>query len=130
VLQGKISIDDPRVADVHELLTRHLTFAHEHSPPEDVHALDLDGLLDPAVTFFSFRDGGRRLLGVGALKQLDAGHAELKSIHTPEAVRGRGNGRAIHDHLSSHQPERCTRRRVSSCAGPSATTGPVRTAPS
>jgi putative acetyltransferase len=68
------------------------------SPPEDVHALDIDGLLDPAVTFISFRDDGQ-LFGVGALKELDPGHGELKSMHTAQAARGRGTGRAMLSHL-------------------------------
>jgi putative acetyltransferase len=98
VPEGKISVDDPRAKDVRELLERHLAFTNSHSPPEDVHALDVDGLLDPAVTFFSFRRNGE-LLGVGALKQLDGYHAELKSMHTAHAARGRGIGRAIVGHL-------------------------------
>jgi putative acetyltransferase len=98
VPEGAISHDDPRADDVRALLERHLAFANAHSPPEDVHALDVEGLLDPAVTFFSFRLNGE-LLGVGALKQLDADHAELKSMHTSEAARGRGIGRAMLDHL-------------------------------
>jgi putative acetyltransferase len=98
VAEGKISIDDPRAADVSALLDRHLLFNNSHSPPEDVHALDVDGLLDPAVTFFSFRLDGA-LLGIGALKRIDGGHAELKSMHTVERERGRGVGRAMVDHL-------------------------------
>jgi putative acetyltransferase len=98
VPEGEICIDDPRASDVRELLERHLAFASSHSPPEDVHALAVDGLVDPAVTFFSFRLNGE-LLGVGALKQLDGHHAELKSMHTAEPARGRGIGRAMVDHL-------------------------------
>ncbi len=98
VREGEIEVDDPRADDVRALLEHHLAFASAHTPPEDVHALDVDGLLDPLVTFFSFRLAGR-LLGVGALKQLDVHHAELKSMHTAEAVRGRGVGRAMVDHL-------------------------------
>lgn len=79
--EGEIAIDDPRAVDVRTLLGSHLEFTGSHSPPEDVHALDVDGLLDPAVTFFSFRRNGD-LLGVAALKQLDEHHAELKSMHT------------------------------------------------
>jgi putative acetyltransferase len=109
VPEGEISIDDPRAKDVHELLERHLAFAHSHTPPEDIHALDVDGLLDPAVTFFSFRRHGE-LLGVGALKQLDGEHAELKSMHTAQAARGRGIGRAMVGHLVGVARERGFRR--------------------
>ena len=93
-----ISIDDPRVGDMHALLARHLAFAYEHTPPADVHALDLNGLLDPAVTTYSARRGGQ-LLGIGALKELDETHAELKSMHTAEAARRQGIGRAMVEHL-------------------------------
>ena len=51
--EGQIAPDDPRAADVRALLATHLAFANEHSPPEDVHALDLDGLLAPDILFFS-----------------------------------------------------------------------------
>jgi putative acetyltransferase len=98
MVQGKISTDDPQAADVRALLERHLAFANLHSPPQDVHALDIAGLLDPAITFYSFRLNGE-LLAVGALKRLDKEHAELKSMHTAEAARGRGIGRAMLDHL-------------------------------
>lgn len=96
--EGEISIDDPRAEDVRELLERHLAFAKSCTPPEDVHALEVDGLLDRAVTVFSFRRDGE-LLAVGALKRLDARHAELKSMHTAEAARRRGIGRAMVEHL-------------------------------
>jgi putative acetyltransferase len=105
MLQGEISIDDPRAADVRALLERHLAFANLHSPPEDVHALDVAGLLDPAITFYSFRPNGE-LLAVGALKRLDEEHAELKSMHTAEEARGRGIGRAMLDHLIGVARER------------------------
>jgi putative acetyltransferase len=106
---GEIAIDDPRAEDVRRLLEGHLAFADSHSPPEDVHALDVDGLLDPAVTFYSFRLQGE-LLGVGALKALDDHHAELKSMHTAERARGRGIGRAMLDHLIGAARDRGFRR--------------------
>ncbi len=90
--------EDPRTPDVTALLRAHLQFAAEQSPEEHVHALDIGGLLDESVTFFSARDDGL-LLGVGALKMLDDSHGELKSIHTAERARGRGVGRAVVDHL-------------------------------
>jgi putative acetyltransferase len=62
------------------------------------------------VTFFSYRTGGGELLGVGALKRLDAEHAEIKSMHTAAASRGRGVGRAMVDHLIAVARERGFRR--------------------
>ena len=72
---------------------------HSTSAPEDVHALDVDGLLGPGVSFFSCRDDDGALLAVGALKRLDAGHAEVKSMHTAAEARRRGAARAVLDHL-------------------------------
>jgi len=109
VSEAVISPDDPRADDVRLLLHRHLTFARATTPPEDIHALDLDGLLDPAISFFSCRADGE-LLAIGALKHLDDGHAEVKSMHTAEAARGRGLGRAMLEHLLGVARERGYRR--------------------
>jgi putative acetyltransferase len=98
VADGEISIDDPGAPDVRRLLAVHLTFARAQTPPEDAHAMEVEELLDPAVTFFSFRREGV-LLAVGALKRLDAEHAEVKSMHTVEAARGDGIGRRVIEHL-------------------------------
>jgi putative acetyltransferase len=104
-----VASDDPRSVDVRALLEAHLTFAREQSPPEDVHALDVDGLTAADVSFFSVREDGR-LLGVGALKVLDAEHAEIKSMHTAAAARGRGVARVMLDHLLDLARARgCTR---------------------
>ncbi len=107
---GEISLDDPRAPDVRALLAVHLEFARAPTPPEDAHALDVDGLLDPAVTFFSYRAEGGGLLAVGALKRLDPDHAEIKSMHTAEVARGRGLGRLMLDHLIAVARERGYRR--------------------
>jgi putative acetyltransferase len=104
-----IAVDDPRASDIRALLDSHLTFAHEHSPPEDVHALDTDELLDPAITFFSARRQ-RELLAIGALKQLDATHGELKSMHTVARERGRGVGSSMVEHLLEVARQRGYRR--------------------
>ena len=109
VSEGAIATDDPRRDDVRALLERHLAFARATTLAEDVHALDVDALLDPAVTFFSYRDDGE-VLGVAALKRLDDGHAEIKSMHTAEAARDRGIGRALVDHLLVVARERGHRR--------------------
>lgn len=95
---GVIAPDDPRADDVRALLGRHLAFAAEHSPPEDVHALDVDGLVGGGIAFVSYRVEGR-LLAVGAVMRLDADHAELKSMHTVAEARGRGIARLVLDHL-------------------------------
>jgi putative acetyltransferase len=98
VEEVQITVDDPRSDDVRALLQQHLDFANEHTPPEDVHALDVDALVDPAVTFVGLRVDGE-LLAVGALKQLSDDHAELKSMHTASRARGRGLGATVLDHL-------------------------------
>ena len=93
-----IGEDDPLRPDVRELLETHLAWSHEVTPAGHVHALDVDGLADPTVSFFSARLDGR-LVGVGALRRLDADHAEIKSMHTCAAARGAGLGRAMVEHL-------------------------------
>ncbi len=94
----EIMVHDPRAADVRAMLQRHLEFAYATTPAEHVHALDLDGLLDPAVTFYGYRRSGR-LLAVGALRHLGRQHGELKSMHTAEEARGQGIGGAMLAHL-------------------------------
>jgi putative acetyltransferase len=104
-----IALEDPATDDVRALLDRHMTFAHDHSPPEDVHALDTDGLRSDDVSFYTARAHGR-LLGVGALRQIDSTHAEIKSMHTAEAARGRGVGHAMVHHLLAVARSRGCRR--------------------
>ena len=104
-----IAIDDPLAPDVQALLEVHLAFNHAQSPPEDVHALDTEGLLADDITFFSVRSDGE-LLGIGALRQLDAGHAEIKSMHTAERARGTGVAKEMVEHLIGLARSRgCTR---------------------
>lgn len=97
---GTISVDDPRADDARKLLAEHLSFCREETPPENVHALDISGLLDPAVTFFGYRVEGT-LVAVGALKAIDAEHAEVKSMHTERSARRTGAGSAILGHIIS-----------------------------
>jgi putative acetyltransferase len=94
----RIAIDDPTRDDVRALLETHLTFTRATTPPEDVHALDIEGLTSPDVSFYSMREGGA-LLGVGALRELDSDHGEIKSMHTAAAARGLGVGRSLLSHL-------------------------------
>jgi putative acetyltransferase len=97
-VEGLIGVEDPRAPDVSALLLTHLELMNAQSPPEEVHALDIDALAQPTVTFVGYRLEGT-LLGVGALKDLGAGHGEVKSMHTSGAARGRGVGSAILLHL-------------------------------
>ena len=96
-------------ADVLALLSEHLAFARRHSRPADVHAMEAAGLVADDVTFFSARDGSA-LLAIAALRQLEPQHAEVKSMHTAEPVRGQGFGRAMLAHLIGVARARgCTR---------------------
>ncbi len=97
-MQLVIAADDPWSDDVRPLLDQHLRFAHEESPPEHVHALPPDRLTQPGVTFFSARRDGT-VVAVGALKELDESHGEVKSMHTSAAFRGQGVARAMLTHL-------------------------------
>ena len=94
----KIEIDDLRHPAIHALLNEHLQSMYELSPPESVHALDLEKLRQPEITFWCAWEGAL-LLGCGALKELDQKHAEIKSMRTPNALRRRGAGRAILAHI-------------------------------
>jgi putative acetyltransferase len=97
----QIEVDDLSRPAVHALLAEHLRDMHAQSPPGSVHALDLDRLRTPDITFWTAGDNGV-LLGCGALKRLDATHAEVKSMRTPAALRRRGAGRALLQHILDH----------------------------
>ncbi|MCG9673194.1 GNAT family N-acetyltransferase [Vibrio chagasii] len=85
----KIIIDDLSGGEVIELLEEHLADMYATSPPESVHALDLDALRSPEITFFSaWKDS--QLLGCVAIKELDSQHAELKSMRTSQCARNTG----------------------------------------
>jgi GNAT superfamily N-acetyltransferase len=90
--------DDLRGPEIAELLWAHLASARKHSPPESVHALDLEALRAPEITFWTLWDGPD-LLGCGALKELDPSHGEIKSMHTAEACRRRGVAARILTHI-------------------------------
>lgn len=104
-----IEIDDPARPDVYALLEEHLRNMYELSPPESVHALDVSRLKSPDITFWSARDGDQ-LLGCGALKELSSDHGEIKSMRTPSAIRRRGAGRAILDHILAEAKKRGYKR--------------------
>ncbi len=84
-----VARDSPARPDVRRLLDEHLADMFATSPAESVHALDPDALAGPDLTFWTARDG-EALLGCGALKDLGAGEAEIKSMRTAQHARGRG----------------------------------------
>lgn len=105
----QIAIDDPARPDVRALLEEHLREMHELSPRESVHALDVNRLKVPEITFWTVREGPL-LIGCGALKQLDATHGEVKSMRTPSAMRRKGAGRAVLMHILAEARARGYRR--------------------
>lgn len=90
----QIEVDDLSRSQVHALLQAHLDAMHANSPPGSVHALDLGALKLPEITFWTAWDHGQ-LLGCGALKELDANHAEIKSMRTADAHLRKGVARSI-----------------------------------
>ena len=105
----KIIVDDLRGPEVHELLREHLRSMMQLSPPESVHALDLEGLRRPEITFWTAWEGGE-LLGCGALKELDAGHAEIKSMRTAARHLRKGVAKALLLHILDEAGRRGYRR--------------------
>jgi len=105
----QIQLDDPARPDVFALLEEHLAHMHELSPPESVHALDVNKLKQPDITFWTVRDGST-LLGCGALKELSPEHGEVKSMRTPASLRRRGAGRAMLLHILAKARSRGYRR--------------------
>ncbi len=88
-------LDDPQVLS---LLHEHLSGMHASSPPESVYALDLEGLKQAEISFFTAWEGAT-LLGMGALKEIDASTGEIKSMRTGTAHLRKGVGAAMLDHL-------------------------------
>jgi putative acetyltransferase len=101
----RIEVDDLSRPQIQALLSEHLRNMYAITPPGSVHALDLDKLRHPSITFWSVWEDAQ-LIGCGALKQLDARHGEIKSMRTPEAQRRRGAGRAILTHIIEVARER------------------------
>ena len=94
----KIELDDLTRPEIHALLNEHLRSMHALSPPENVHALDLNALRCPEITFWTAWDGAL-LQGCGALMELGPTHGEVKAMRTPEARRRTGAGRALLTHI-------------------------------
>lgn len=97
--------DDLTGAEIAELLHEHLRDMHRVSPPESIHALDLEGLRKPDITFWTIWDEGI-LAGCGALKELDRHHAEIKSMRTAFSHRRKGVAKQMLQHLLKEAKQR------------------------
>ena len=95
-----IRVDDLQGEAIKALLQLHLDAMHQHSPPESVHALDVEALRHPSITFWTAW-AHDELLGCGALKRLNSEHGELKSTRTADAHRRKGVARAMLRHIES-----------------------------
>ena len=89
------NFDNPKV---HELLIKHFIELRSVSPEGSTHVLDIAGLKDPSIKFWSLWSENN-LMGIGALKFLNKEHGEFKSIRVSDKFRGEGNGLMIINHL-------------------------------
>jgi len=105
----RIVEDDLTGPEIAALLRLHLDEMHQWSPPESVHAMPIERLRQPDVTFFSAWDGDR-LAACGAIKHLADDHGELKSMRADPDYRGKGAGKAILRHLLDEAGKRGYRR--------------------
>jgi putative acetyltransferase len=106
------------------LLAEHLDDMARTSPPESIHALDVDGLRAPNVTFWTIWDDGD-LVGCGALLELDRNHGEIKSMRTAHGHRRRGVAAQMLRHIVA-EAERRAYRRLSLETGSMAAFAPAR----
>jgi len=92
--------EDLSGAEIRALVARHLQGMAENSPPGTCFALDIDGLLQPGVTLWSaWQDA--TLAGMAALKRIDGGNGEIKSMRVDDRFLGKGIGRALLDHVTA-----------------------------
>jgi putative acetyltransferase len=93
-----IVVDDLSSPQIAEFLHEHVQQMRAITPLESKHALDLDGLRKPEITFWSVRDG-EAVVGCGAVKRIGAGHAELKSMRTSSARKRSGIASLLLRHI-------------------------------
>jgi putative acetyltransferase len=104
-----IELDDLSRSEIAELLKEHLASMFVHSPPESVHALPIETLRSPDITFWSVWENSE-LLGCGALKELDPAHGEIKSMRTASAHLRKGVARAVVRQIIAEAKRRGYRR--------------------
>ncbi len=101
--------DDLSTDQTRALLALHLSGMHANSPPGNTFALDLSGLRLPGVTVWSAWRGDR-IASVGALKMLEDGSAEVKSMRTHPDFLRMGAGAAILEKIIANAAERGVHR--------------------
>ncbi|MDR6885024.1 putative acetyltransferase [Bacillus sp. 3255] len=100
-----IKLDDLSGPEVAALINEHLQNMSALSPPESMHALNLDGLKRPDVTFWSAWEQDE-LAGCGALKELNREHGELKSMRTAANHLRKGVARRVLEHIMEEAKRR------------------------
>jgi putative acetyltransferase len=94
----KIVVDDLSGPEIAAFLAEHIAEMLSVTPPESKHALDLAALRRSEITFWSVLDGDE-LVGCGAIKRLDADHAEIKSMRTAPARQRGGIASLLLKHI-------------------------------
>ena len=94
----QIVVDDLTGPQIARFLDEHVSEMLSVTPPESKHALDLEALRGPGITFWSVMDGGT-VVGCGALKRLDASHGEVKSMRTRPARKRSGIASMLLEHI-------------------------------
>jgi len=105
----EIRVDNLRNPEIIKLLEEHLRCMALVSPPESRHALSLDGLRKPGITFWSIWNGSD-LAGCGALKELDRQHGEIKSMRTAYSYQRKGVASQMLRHIIEEAKRRGYRR--------------------
>ena len=101
----EIKVDDLTSAEIAALLDEHLAGMFVHSPPESVHALPIEKLRGPDITFWSVWENSE-LLGCGALKELDPRHGEIKSMRTAHKYLRKGVAASVLNHIIAEARQR------------------------
>ena len=105
----EIKVDDLSGPAIAALLEEHMASMRSQSPPESVHALPIEGLRRPGITFWSVWEDGE-LLGCGALKELGRHEGEIKSMRTARRHLRKGVASAMLDHILAEARQRGYRR--------------------
>jgi len=108
-LEFEIKLDDLSGPEIAGLLGEHIRCMAQVSPPESRHALNLDALRQPGITFWSVWQG-RELAGCSALKELDAEHGEIKSMRTAQSHLRQGVASMLLRHIISEATRRGYRK--------------------